>query len=188
MVNIKQLLPQYIVNSKLYYHIYYKHTAKHKRDMENTYNRSMEVRNRIIGKWWLIMLSKNTRMNLKAWMEMIHIRPIKKKDKQICEFFSDGFAKSNKNLLSKLRRRQINWRVFNCGLSSKRGKGKYSSVDLIGGMNKYYYIVGMEENLIEYLVDLFNLKNPCAPPHMKGAFNHMLRNNYLIDNKRCVFK
>lgn len=47
---ILKLLQHYIINSRPYYHIYYKHTAKHKQDMEDTYNRSMESRKRIIGK------------------------------------------------------------------------------------------------------------------------------------------
>ena len=116
------------------------------------------------------------------------MRPINTKDEQISEFLLNGFAKSDPKLLSKLRRRQINWRIFKFGLSSKRGTGKYSSFDLIGKYNNYYYVVGMEEYLIKHLVDLFNLNNPSAPPHMKGAFNHKLRINYLINNKRCVFK
>ena len=47
---IKKLLPQRIINSKIYYHIYYKHTTKHKKDLEDIYNRVMKTRKRILGK------------------------------------------------------------------------------------------------------------------------------------------
>ena len=116
------------------------------------------------------------------------MKTINTNDEQISEFLLNGFAKSDPKLLSKLRRRQINWRIFKFGLSSKRGTGKYSSFDLVGEYHNYYFIVGMEECLIKHLVNLFNLTNPLAPPHMKGAFNNRLRINYLIDNKKCVFK
>jgi len=47
---IKKLLPQWIIDSKIYYHIYYKHTTKHKKDLEDTYNRVMKTRKEILGK------------------------------------------------------------------------------------------------------------------------------------------
>lgn len=47
---IIQLLPQQIIDSKIYYHIYYKHTTKHKKDLEDIYNRVMKTRKRILGK------------------------------------------------------------------------------------------------------------------------------------------
>ena len=32
----------YIYNNKLWYHIYYKHTKQHKKDLRDTYNRSVK--------------------------------------------------------------------------------------------------------------------------------------------------
>jgi hypothetical protein len=109
-------------------------------------------------------------------------------DSQISEFLRVGYAKSNALLLHKLRRRKnIEWRVFSCK-SGKKGRGIYSMIDFIGKYNKYYFVVGMEENLVQHLTKLFNLKNPNASSSMKRSFNYTLRDNYLINTKRCVFK
>lgn len=39
-----------IVNSRLWYNVYYKHTKEHKQNLENTYNRALKRRKEIIGK------------------------------------------------------------------------------------------------------------------------------------------
>ena len=39
-----------LCNSAFYYHIYYKHTKKHKQELKDVYNSVMNERMKIIGK------------------------------------------------------------------------------------------------------------------------------------------
>jgi hypothetical protein len=39
-----------VVNSALYYHLYYKHTRKHKRELKAVYDGVMKRRKEIIGR------------------------------------------------------------------------------------------------------------------------------------------
>ena len=112
------------------------------------------------------------------------MRPLKT-DSQIDKILQVGYAESNVSLLYKLRRRGIDWRSF--GFSHRSGSTKFDSIDYFGKPYRFYFIVGMEEHLINHLLYIFTLHNPYASKSLKGAFNHMLRDNYLIGNKRCVF-
>ena len=40
----------YIYNTSFWYHIYYKHTSEHKKDLQDTYDRVINEKMRIIGK------------------------------------------------------------------------------------------------------------------------------------------
>lgn len=39
-----------LVNSSVWFNIYYKHTTQHKQDLKETRNRVLEIRKKIIGK------------------------------------------------------------------------------------------------------------------------------------------
>lgn len=107
-------------------------------------------------------------------------------DPEVDEIMRVGFARSDTALLYKLRRRGIDWRTFSFG--RRRGSTKFCSIDFFGEPCKFYFIVGMEKNLIKHLMSMFVLANPAPSISFKGAFNKMLRNNHLIDDKTCVFK
>lgn len=44
------ILPMWLVNSSLWYHLYYKHTKEHKKDRKETTNRVLEIRKKAIGR------------------------------------------------------------------------------------------------------------------------------------------
>lgn len=102
---------------------------------------------------------------------------INNNDPQVTEFVSSGYCKSNPGLLWKLRRRpDIQWRV----LSFNNNSGIHSAFTLIGSYNKYYFIAGMEEKLVQHLTTLFHETNPNPSPEIKRVFHHVLRVNRLI--------
>ena len=43
-------LPIWIVNSKWWFHLYYKHTKKHKQEMTAIRNRVLKVKKEVLGK------------------------------------------------------------------------------------------------------------------------------------------
>jgi uncharacterized protein with GYD domain len=47
---ILKILPQKFLNSSLYYNIYYKYTKEHLKALEDSKNRVLNIRRKIIGK------------------------------------------------------------------------------------------------------------------------------------------
>lgn len=49
-MDIWTFIPQWFIDSRVYHHLYYKHTAEYKKDVQDVYDGVMAVRMRIIGK------------------------------------------------------------------------------------------------------------------------------------------
>jgi len=44
------LLPTWLVNSKLWFHLYYKHTKKHKKEIKDIRDGALKFRKEMLGK------------------------------------------------------------------------------------------------------------------------------------------
>lgn len=47
-----------LINSNFWYHVYYKHTKQHKKDLQDTYNRSIKLRQEMIAESIRLFLNK----------------------------------------------------------------------------------------------------------------------------------
>ncbi|MCK5018830.1 MAG: hypothetical protein KAS32_17340 [Candidatus Peribacteraceae bacterium] len=97
-------------------------------------------------------------------------------DPEIKAFINTGFAISKPSILTKLRRRDIEWRKF----TFIRSYGKHSVIDFIGTYNNYLFMPEKSEQFINHLLTLFYKTNPNPSLQLKIAFTHTLHSNLLL--------
>lgn len=102
---------------------------------------------------------------------------------QINEFESLGFAKSSRTLLNYIRnKKDINVRIFRYGTSARtgrKGRTRYSSIDIFGDRCTYIYYIEHKEDFVEFLVNKFLSKNPEPNRGIRTAFTRILHTNRL---------
>lgn len=102
---------------------------------------------------------------------------------QIKEFESLGFAKSSSVLLNYIRnKKDINVRIFRYGAlarTGRKGKTRYSSIDIFGERCAYIYCIEHNEDFIKFLVNKFLNKNPDPDKGLRSAFTRILHTNKL---------
>ena len=76
-----------------------------------------------------------------------------------------------------MRIRNINYRVFSVGTHSS---SKFTAMDLLGSIRKYYFIVGKEARLVHHLHSEFHKLNPIPTDMQRLAFKKILKYNNLI--------
>lgn len=122
--------------------------------------------------------------------------------KEIKEFKDKGFAKSSRLLMRYLRHGEngqksenIIFKIFKTGTSSqlgRQGSTKYTSTDIFGDRDVYYYDIKKEKDFVDFLVNKFLTKNPDPDESLRKVFSRLLHSNGLhwygcVCNKRKTY-
>ena len=109
------------------------------------------------------------------------IKPVKY-SKELKEFETIGFVKSQSDLLNQLRRHYGRYlKIFCPGkkLSIGRSDAKYGTYEIFGDKMCYYYDIRREDDFINFLVTKFLEKNPDPNSEIRKVFTRLLHNHGL---------
>jgi hypothetical protein len=104
--------------------------------------------------------------------------------KEIEDLNKKGFVKASNSLRRFIRKNMIeytNIKIFRSGISSGGSIGsiKFTSHDIFGDHESYYYDIKKDKEFVDHLVNKFLMKNPDPDKGLKSAFSRLLHTNHL---------